>query len=270
MDTENGTVGTARGNTKTRAYCITINNFTDNDTEYIVDNVDKYIYQIEKGENGTIHLQGLLYYNNAISFNSLKKKLPTTHIEKCKDLKASVKYCSKSDTRISGPFIKGFIIPKPIKCLSNDQLYKWQTSLKNLLISNFDDDRKIYSLVDKVGNVGKTAFCKYMVMNFNCCYISCGKAADIKYTIANWENKDNLIVLYDIPRSQEAYICYQSIEEVKNGIFLANKYESSMCVFNSPVVCIFSNFHLNYSKLSQDRWVHYKVNNNELIISPVE
>lgn len=94
-----------RGNTNTlpksrnRSYCFTLNNYTDDDVKNIQKLDCKYCFQEETGESGTKHLQGVLYFKNPRTFSSIKKMLPRAHIEKTIDFSASVRYCSKEDTR---------------------------------------------------------------------------------------------------------------------------------------------------------------------------
>ncbi len=90
---------------KGRNWVFTLNNYTKKDIGTFFDlklmqNLKSFCFQEEMGENGTPHLQGVLAYKNAISFNSVKKIHPLAHWEKCKNLKASLQYCSKADTRI--------------------------------------------------------------------------------------------------------------------------------------------------------------------------
>lgn len=94
-----------RGNTnslpssRNRSYCFTLNNYSDEDIKSI-QNIDcKYCFQEETGAQGTKHLQGVLYFKNARSFAAVKKMIPRAHIEKTIDFNASVRYCSKEDSR---------------------------------------------------------------------------------------------------------------------------------------------------------------------------
>ena len=76
--------------------------------------------QIEKGENGTPHIQAHLSFTDAKSFATLKKRLPHgAHIEKAKNPAASWEYCGKSDTRVEGPVSYGEA-PKPRKNVKGD------------------------------------------------------------------------------------------------------------------------------------------------------
>lgn len=239
----------ARGNTNTRAWCLTINNYKDEDLLKF-DKFDKYIVGDEVGANGTKHLQCWIYKKNKIRFNTLKKIFPEAHIEKAKgSMEDNIKYCSKEKVLLS----RG--IKEPIiDYLKNKELYQWQKNL--LYIYNNDiNERKIYWFVDLVGCKGKTSFARHLIVNkYKVIYV-CGKSKDIKYgLIKQLENDDVRMVIFDFTRTNENYISYQAIEELKNGIFFSSKYESGMCIFNIPHVICFSNFEPDESRLSKDRW----------------
>ncbi len=90
---------------RARSWCFTLNNYTTNDVVSLSHNkwddmeITKYVFQEEIGENGTKHLQGIIQFKNQISFTSLKEFHNKIRWSKCKNLKASIKYCSKEDTR---------------------------------------------------------------------------------------------------------------------------------------------------------------------------
>lgn len=271
---ELGTNGTTAGNTnsavatkerKTRNFLLTINNPTISSEELaqILDSLScKYVFQLEQGASGTKHFQTLICYDNAVSFNSVKKLFPTAHIEKAKGIKNCVKYCSKRDTRIGETFSKGFHIPSEPKIIS--ELRPWQNQIKEILLSD-KSDRTIHWVYDPDGNIGKTAFCRYFCVQFSALYLT-GKSADLKYAITEClEHQQIQYCLFDYTRSQEEFISYQGIEEIKNGIFFNTKYESKMTIFNSPVICCFANFLPDFDKLSRDRWECYRVVDNNLI-----
>lgn len=80
-----------------RNFCFTINNWTEQQFQSVFIISSKYcVVGKEIGESGTPHLQGYMELVNAISFDSLKKKLPTAHIERRQGtpLQAS-DYCKK-------------------------------------------------------------------------------------------------------------------------------------------------------------------------------
>ncbi len=90
------------GNTRSLSYCFTLNNYTANDIEnllYDFKNSVCYCFQEEKGENGTPHLQGVVKWKLQRSFKTMKKINSKIHWERCRNIKQSVLYCCKDDTR---------------------------------------------------------------------------------------------------------------------------------------------------------------------------
>lgn len=69
------------------------------------------VYQLEKCPvTGRLHFQGYTHFHFSLSFNKFLQmvSLPTIHCEPCKgDFKANMKYCTKEDTRVSGPWYIG-------------------------------------------------------------------------------------------------------------------------------------------------------------------
>ncbi len=83
---------------RSRNYCFTLNNYTDEEILFLEKLKCKYIiYGKETGNEGTPHLQGFVIFNNAKSFTAVKKSLPQRcHYETCKGTPFSnFEYCSK-------------------------------------------------------------------------------------------------------------------------------------------------------------------------------
>lgn len=94
--------------TRSRSYVFTLNNYTESD-EIAISNIPcKYlIYGREVGENGTRHLQGYIYFDNARFFTAVKKLIPKAHIEAAVGNAAQNRdYCSKE-----GDFVEHGQIP---------------------------------------------------------------------------------------------------------------------------------------------------------------
>lgn len=85
-----------------------------------------------------------------------------------------------------------------------------------------------------------------------------GRAQDMKYAIVQYHKTHGYfpnVVIFDISRTQmDKGIDYQGIEEIKNGCFLATKYESTMVGMNPPHVVVLANEEADRSRLSADRW----------------
>lgn len=85
---------------RSRNWFFTLNNYTAEDVRKLERVKADYVFQEEKGKQGTPHLQGTLMYKNAVSFSTIKKLLPRAHIERVKNKLASIRYCAKTETRV--------------------------------------------------------------------------------------------------------------------------------------------------------------------------
>jgi len=63
------------------------------------------VFQRERGEQGTVHYQAYLECTRAVGFNTVKQYFKECHIETAtKPALACQRYCSKEDSRVSGPY----------------------------------------------------------------------------------------------------------------------------------------------------------------------
>lgn len=236
-----------------RSFVFTLNNYEISDISSIKTLSEVYCFQAEKGENGTPHLQGCIRFPNQKVFSEVSKLLPRAHIEKCKSWKDSVVYCQKPEGRIDGPWCKG--VKKIIKIKDPlEKVQEWQQDILNY-ISGEVNPREIYWVIDYEGNKGKTQLAKHICMNYDAIVLG-GRACDMKYGVSAYIEKNGSIdvIILDLPRSLEDFVSYSGIEAVKNGIFFNSKYESGMCMYNTPHVIVLSNFDPDIEKLSKDRW----------------
>ena len=126
------------GNTKqispAKHWVFTLNNYTKDDITSFSSNssIKRYIFQEETGESGTPHLQGYLEFSTKKRPKSVFKN-QKIHWEKCKNVKASIEYCCKEDTRTGKIFNKNIMIIEPIKCLSREKLYPWQEKVVSII-----------------------------------------------------------------------------------------------------------------------------------------
>lgn len=70
------------------------------------DKVQCLYYQVEKAPTtGKIHLQGFIIFYKKCRFTTVKNLLPGAHIEKARGTQQqNIEYCSKSESKICGPF----------------------------------------------------------------------------------------------------------------------------------------------------------------------
>lgn len=102
---------------KATAWSVTINNPTEEDLaawQYAkqLHWVREVSGQVEKGEGGTLHIQGMLR-TESVRFSQVKKAFPRAHIEVARNASALAAYVRKEDTRVSDiPQVKTIGIPQ--------------------------------------------------------------------------------------------------------------------------------------------------------------
>ena len=252
---------------RARRWRITINNFTERDEKKIQTwpRICKYRYQIERGDSGTDHIQGILEFKDAIRFSRLKTAFPRGHFNKCFDREQGLLYVSKTATRVRGPYNKGF---KPIIDIIS-RLRPWQETIYQLLYCGerkvpILDNRKIIWVYDLVGNSGKTAFARFLRVKHKAILLA-GSQKDCFYALKTTFEADpgsmqNPLCVFYYPRSHDGnYISYNAIESVRDGLGMSTKYESGSIIWNPGRVLVLANTPPEVSKLSLDRWVIYEI-----------
>lgn len=242
-----------------RSWCFTLNNPTISPTSLISllsDGKDtlKIVFQRERGEQKTEHFQGVVQYRHQVAFKTLKSLDPAIHWEPCKNLRASLNYCSKADTRVEGPWTVGWDIPEPLRTIEQGDFNDWQKQTLSI-VDGPTCDRSVYWYWEQSGGVGKTAFTKWCAVHRSALVVS-GKSADIKFAVAQWirQRRRLGLAIFSFTRSVENFISYEAIEAIKDGIFFSGKYEGGMCLYDPPTVICFANFPPDIDKLSLDRW----------------
>ena len=89
-----------------RKWCFTINNYIEEDEQNLLDELtpDKVVYAIvgrEKGESGTPHLQGYVYFKRRLKMSTAKATLgKTARLEPARGTpEQNEQYCSKDGER---------------------------------------------------------------------------------------------------------------------------------------------------------------------------
>jgi len=239
-------------------WCFTLNNYTAEDVSSIVPIIQahatKWVVGFEVGESGTPHLQGFIRFKTKKRPMTIFSSFRGIHWEKCKGTdQQNLEYCSKDDDFQSGGF------PKPIKVINPNR--PWERLIMDI-IKVEPNDRVIYWFWSREGNVGKTAFCKYLTVKHDALPLH-GKGADVRNGISEWyKNKGETpkLVVFPIPRSYNSdYLSYESIENIKDMYFYSGKYEGGVICGNSPHLFIFANQLPDYEKLSADRWSIHEI-----------
>lgn len=98
---------------QSRNWCFTLNNYTEEEENQLkgeLAHVKYIVFQRERGENGTAHLQGYLELDSSRRLAFVKKINGRAHWEKRRGSQEdAIRYCKKEDTREQGtePFERG-------------------------------------------------------------------------------------------------------------------------------------------------------------------
>ena len=196
-----------------------------------------YIFQEEIGETGTEHLQGTICLKVKQRMTQLKNIHQSIHWEATKSVKTSIEYCLKEKTRNGRQWVHGIEVPEPIHI---NEPYGWQLEVMDIISKPCEKDcRKIYWFYETVGGMGKSTLCKYLVVKQDALMLT-GKSGDMFNMLLKYPNKRKLILI-DCPRSQQDFVNYGAIEQIKNGLIFSGKYEGGQVVFNRPHVIVFAN-----------------------------
>lgn len=220
----------------------------------------KYVFQLERGESGTVHLQGCVRYKHP------RENWPEIEIEwakkinwkRCRNWRASIRYCTKVATRIDGPWtnIKGLTwratIEDPLK---DKEYYPWQKEIVEL-VQTKPDERTIYWYYDTKGCCGKTSLAKHLKIKYlNKLLYANGNSKDVLCGLKfKLESHDVKVIIFGLTRGDEYKVSYKALEIVKDGIGFSGKYESGDFLINPPHVIVFANFEPDTNMLSKDRW----------------
>lgn len=129
----------------------------------------------------------------------------------------------------------------------------WQADLGIQLRLN-PDPRKIFFVVDVVGNAGKSWFVDYWThLHSNCLVMHPAKHADMALVLKQCRPKPKTVFI-DCPREKLDFFSYTFLEDLKNGRVFSTKYESVMVKMRVPHVVMMMNEDPDLRKLSRDRY----------------
>lgn len=245
-----------RGNTRpsphsrrSRAFTFTLWDWTQKDLDTLTHHFmgERYIIGREHSKAGRPHLQGYVHFRNPRHLSALKDINDKIHWEPARGTASeNFVYCSKEDPDYIAVGIKP---DTPIWTITD--LYPWQKDIENLILSK-PDHRAIHWFWEPIGNVGKSALCKYLCIKYDfvaCCMAT--KSADMLTIV----DLDKTVYIFDFPRSVENYEPWTALEQIKNGhITDAKLKKQARCLlFNYPHVIVFANWEPRQPTLSADR-----------------
>lgn len=262
-----GTVDSRFGNTreppstsrckKSRAWCFTWPNPPKNFVEQLRSEFGNFNYVFQLEETSVVHVQGVMRYPNPranwpVIANGI-------HWERCRNWRNSVKYCTKLDTRIDGPWsnVPGLQWRKSlVDPLRGVELYGWQKDIVDLMKKDIDF-RTVHWYWEPNGCAGKTSLARHMRIKYGSkvLYVN-GLSRDILCSFAKQldEGIDIELIFFGLTRQDMNKVSYKSLEIFKDGIGFSGKYESASLCFNPPHVVVFANFPPDNRCLSEDRW----------------
>lgn len=254
----------------------TFNNYVPSDIEILETCFNKickrYIFQEETGEKtGTRHLQGCIELWKKMRWSEfgLSKKI---RWEKTRNKNAAEEYCAKTLTRTGKTFVKGIHIPVPVETIT--ELYPFQKDLLEICTSK-PLPGKIHWVYDEKGQIGKTAFVRYMNIKHKVPFCYGGKQADIINLAFNNKkyltSTDKPCFIYNFGRDVEREkISYASMEALSDGCIANTKFEAGCFVFNCPNIIVLSNTYPLFKKMTSKRWMLYTVDDNGLILQDIK
>ena len=185
----------------------------------------------------------------------------------------SSKYCTKDETRVSGPWYVGTNSYKTKQQPKMLELRNWQEQLLaelERIYNSSERDRKVIWLQNVLGGAGKSRFLRHLSFgqqNWKVKKLPVDKPDRIRMAVCKIVQKEDVdIFTFDFTktRGEETSMndLFQAVEEIKNSHVSSVFYGQPMEVaFDSPLVLIATNERLEDYRhyLADDRWAPYAV-----------
>ena len=149
-------------------------------------------------------------------------------------------------------------------------LRPWQEELIKLL--EIPSDRQVIWVVGRIGGEGKTWFQEFVESKFAWNRVINGmdiklKKSSICHVLRKRPLTTTDIFLFNVGKANTFDdVNYEVLEKIKDGKLVASKYDSVELRFKTPnVVVVFSNERPSKYKLSRDRWVIFKIEDDKLV-----
>ena len=230
----------------------------------------KYTFQLEQGTT-----TGYRHYQCRVSLKTKSRKATllgsssyirggnitvTSNANKDNDF-----YVLKEDTKLEGPWTDQDKAPlRTVDKMEANGLYPWQ---QTLIDETEDyDDRKIHIVIDRQGNIGKSALCKYLYMKKDAVIVPpLMDEKDLMQYVMSFPPAKLYII--DMPRAMKKSKLnrlYSGIEQLKNGMMYDLRYHGKFRYIDEPNIIVFTNQPPKMSYLSRDRWDLVTVVNNQI------
>lgn len=241
----------------------------------------KWVFQLEKGEGGFEHYQGLVklkqkkrggFWITAPIFpgpNGVEMAHWTAQSNNSRRT-GSDWYQTKEETRIAGPWKDTdttLYIPRQVSKI--ETLRPWQQCLIDKAAEEYklNNSRAVNCVLDFEGCTGKSTLAMYMACH--------GIGRKVPYS-NDYKDLMRLVMccpvsqcyLFDMPRAMKKDKLagtYSAIESIKDGYAYDDRYKFKERFFDSPSVWIFTNEIPELHMLSLDRWHFWCITEGELL-----
>jgi len=238
----------------------------------------KWAFQKEQGENtGYLHWQCRFSLFGKQTENAVKNLLFAEDIEAFRvshtsknATKGEAFYVIKEHTRVEGPWQDNDPLPramtKTAQKVEEHGLFPWQNELMNQ--TEGWDDRKIHCVIDKDGNNGKGALCKWAYCKGYACLVPPFQSYSeiIEFVFCQ---PRHLLYFIDMPRAmpkKNLSDFYTGMEALKDGYLFDKRYKGRFELMEEPHIVIFTNAAPKKRYLTRDRWKVWTIRDQELVV----
>lgn len=173
-------------------------------------------------------------------------------------------YVMDEDNKVVGPWTEKSILP-PLDVLGMVELYPWQKQMRDYLKQY--DENIIDIVYNTEGNIGKTAFVRWMIFNTDSAIIpypvSYSNIMRIAYLIG-----PKMVYLFDMPRAMQHSDdsrLYKAMEKLKPGYSYDYKHKTRELYFNPPRICLFTVKKPNENIISNDKFKIWTIKKNNIV-----
>lgn len=265
--------------TASKKWVFTLNNYTKEEEAELVSigsEFGRLFYGHEIGDEcKTPHLQGFIIFHTKT--RPIEKfKCKRYHWEKMKStILHNLGYCSKGENIYTNDkewlewLDKKQRLSVPTTKFNYERVLRpWQKSIIDML--DFPDDRSITWIADKVGGKGKSILAQILVKKYKTIVVNGGKKYVLSTIYKSHKEGENYdIIIFDLARTCEGFVSYESIEKLKDGLFFSGfgtDGTGMCCLGYHPHIFVFANFEPDMEALSADRWNVKHISNENVLI----
>jgi hypothetical protein len=255
-------------------------------------NAENAVFQLEKGLiKDKEHYQGCFTLigprkSKSYVLKTFEKRFSNISglsIQIISNLEATLKYTTKSETRVAGPWYCGSLEIHD-ETYENMDLRPWQHDLYQLMVDIKTEkqpdyklfrDRYIIWAYDPIGGSGKSEFIKWLCIGqkqLKVIKLPISSVTQLISAVADVTKKNTIdVFVIDDTRTKGANTNFEDmfevIETIKNGHVVSSMYGKYVqSIFKRPMVVFFTNTGPREykEKLSKDRWYPMKIENNNI------